>query len=180
MYRENCLSVGVVPYFGMLVEFCDLSVRTPLDPGLPLTSLMDRLPGCLLFVVLGTFCGSQCGSLIFCCCYTYVSAVLVLCRPRVSIVLWCWGCWFGVYEAFCCQVLLFVCFGHVSNSWVQAQWRGALIFFWRKYTMRFQKRMGDAFKVEWVYDAFMGWMGGAFKSEWMYDAFMEWMGDAFK
>ena len=141
MYRENCLSVGVVPYFGMLVEFCDLSVRTPLDPGLPLTSLMDRLPGCLLFVVLSTFCGSQCGSLIFCCCYTYVSAVLVLCRPRVSIVLWCWWCWFCVYEAFCCQVLLFVCFVHVSNSWVQAQWRGALIFF-------FLKKIYDAFSKE--------------------------------
>ena len=53
------------PLFGMLVEFCDLSVRTPLDPVLPLTSLMDRLPGCLLFVVLSTFCGSQCGPLIF-------------------------------------------------------------------------------------------------------------------
>ena len=49
----------------MLVEFCDLSVRTPLDPVLPLTSLMDRLPGRLLFVVLSTFCGSRCGPLIF-------------------------------------------------------------------------------------------------------------------
>mgnify|MGYP003385015799 CR=1 FL=1 len=166
---------GGCPLFGMLVEFCDLSVRTPLDPVLPLTSLMDRLPGCLLFVVLSTFCGSQCGSLIFCCCYTYVSAVLVLCRPRVSIVLWCWGCWFGVYEAFCCQVLLFVCFVHVSNSRVQAQWRGALIFFfWRKCTMRLQKWMDDAFKGEWVCDAFMRWMDDAFKkNEWMYDAFYE-------
>ena len=103
---------GGCPLFGMLVEFCDLSVRTPLDPGLPLTSLMDRLPGCLLFVVLSTFCGSQCGSLIFCCCYTYVSAVLVLCRPRVSIVLWCWGCWFCVNEAFLSSgpvVCVFMC-----------------------------------------------------------------------
>ena len=130
------------PLFGMLVEFCDLSVRTPLDPVLPLTSLMDRLPGCLLFVVLSTFCGPQCGPSIFCCCYTYVSAVLVLCRPRVSIVLWYLWCWFCVYEAFCCQVLLFVCFVHVSNSWVQAQWRGALIFLKKnvrcvyKWTMR--------------------------------------------
>ena len=43
------------PLFGMLVEFCDLSVRTPLDPVLPLTSLMDRLPGHLLFVIQDIF-----------------------------------------------------------------------------------------------------------------------------
>ena len=162
---------GGCPLFGMLVEFCDLSVRTPLDPGLPLTSLMDRLPGCLLFVVLSTFCGSQCGSLIFCCCYTYVSAVLVLCRPRVSIVLWCWWCWFCVYEAFCCQVLLFVCFVHVSNSWVQAQWRGALIFF-------FEENVRCVYKNEWTMRlrvnecAMRLWDEWTMRlNEWMYDAF---------
>ena len=129
---------GGCPLFGMLVEFCDLSVRTPLDPGLPLTSLMDRLPGCLLFVVLSTFCGSQCGSLIFCCCYTYVSAVLVLCRPRVSIVLWCWGCWFCVYEAFLLSgpvvcVFLFMCQTRECRPNEGAPW-----FF-------FLKKMYDAF-----------------------------------
>ena len=36
-------------------------------------------------------------------------------------------------------------------------------------TMRFMRGMDDAFKK--MYDAF--------KSEWMYDAFMEWMDDAF-
>ena len=49
----------------MLVEFYGLSVRTPLDPVLPLTSLMYRLPGHLLFVIQDTFAGLQCGSLIF-------------------------------------------------------------------------------------------------------------------
>ena len=123
-------------------------------------------PTSWVFAVCGSehFCGSQCGSLIFCCCYTYILAVLVLCCPRVSIMLWCWGCWFGVYEAFCCQVLLFVCFVHVSNSWVQAQWRGALIFFfWRKGTMRLQK--------EWAMRLRVNECTMRFKSEWMYDAF---------
>ena len=102
--------------FGMLVEFCDLSVRTPLDPVLPLTSLMDRLPGRLLFVVLSTFCGSQCGPLIF---------VVVI---RMFRLYWCYaalgsascydvgGVDFVYMKLFCCQVLLFVCFVHVSNS----------------------------------------------------------------
>ena len=35
------------------------------------------------------------------------------------------------------------------------------------------KWMDDAFKSEWMYDAFMKWRGCAFKSEWMYDAFYE-------
>ena len=163
---------GGCPLFGMLVEFCDLSVRTPLDPGLPLTSLMDRLPGCLLFVVLSTFCGSQCGSLIFCCCYTYVSAVLVLCRPRVSIVLWCWGCWFCVYEAFLLSGPVICVFCSCVKLVSAGPMKGRLDFFLKKCTMRLQ--MDDAFKGEWVCDAFMRWMDDAFKkNEWMYDAFYE-------
>ena len=129
---------GGCPLFGMLVEFCDLSVRTPLDPGLPLTSLMDRLPGCLLFVVLSTFCGSQCGSLIFCCCYTYVSAVLVLCRPRVSIVLWCWGCWFCVNEAFLSSGPVICVFCSCVKLVSAGPMKGRLDFF-------FLKKMYDAF-----------------------------------
>ena len=165
------------PLFGMLVEFCDLSVRTPLDPVLPLTSLMDRLPGCLLFVVLSTFCGSQCGPSIFCCCYTYVSAVLVLCRPRVSLVLWYLWCWFCVYEAFLLSGLVICVFCSCVKLVSAGPMKGRLDFFFfeeKKCTMRLQKWMDDAFKGEWVCDAFMRWMDDAFKkNEWMYDAFYE-------
>jgi len=168
---------GGCPLFGMLVEFCDLSVRTPLDPGLPLTSLMDRLPGCLLFVVLSTFCGSQCGSLIFCCCYTYVSAVLVLCRPRVSIVLWCWGCWFCVNEAFLSSGPVICVFCSCVKLVSAGPMKGRLDFFWRKnvrcvykneWTMRLRvnecaMRLWDEWTMrlnEWMDDAFYeknGW-----------------------
>ena len=73
--------------------------------------------------------------------YVCFSAVLVLCRPRVSIVLWCWGCWFCVNEAFLSSGPVVLCV-HVSNSWVQAQWRGALIFFEEKMYDAFTKMNG--------------------------------------
>ena len=160
----------------MLVEFCDLSVRTPLDPVLPLTSLMDRLPGCLLFVVLSTFCGSQCGSLIFCCCYTYVSAVLVLCRPRVSIVLWCWWCWFLCIWSFLLSGPVICVFCSCVKLVSAGPMKGRLDFFEKnvrcvyKWTMRLRvnecaMRLWD----EWTMRL----------NKWMYDAFMEWMDDAF-
>ena len=76
----------VVP-FGMLVEFYGLSVRTPLDPGLPLTSLMYRLPGHLLFVIQDTFAGLQCGSLIF----------VVVIR-----MFWLYWCYATLGSASCC------------------------------------------------------------------------------
>ena len=68
--------------------------------------------------------------------YVCFSAVLVLCRPRVSIVLWCWGCWFCVNEAFLSSgpvVCVFMCQTRECRPNEGAPW-----FF-------FEERMYDAF-----------------------------------
>ena len=136
--------------------------KNPIRPSTPIDQ--SYVPTSWAFVVRDSrhFCGSQCGPLIL---------VVVI---RMFRLYWCYaalgsascydvgGVDFVYMKLFCCQVLLFVCFVHVSNSWVQAQWRGALIFFFFfKCTMRLQ--MDDAFKGEWVCDAFMRWMDDAFK-----------------
>ena len=167
----------------MLVEFYGLSVRTPLDPRLPLTSLMYRLPGCLLLMIQNTFAGLQCGSLTFIFVIRLFRLYWCYAPLGLASCVWYWLFvvlfWFCVYEAFVLSGLgiCVLCVKLVSAGPI----KGRLDFFFFKKNVRcvYKKWMDDAFKGEWMCDAFIRWMDDALKMSECTMRFMKWMDDAF-
>ena len=161
----------------MLVEFHDLGVRTPLDPVLSLTRLMDRLPGhcCLWFQDVFRI---TVWILDHCCCCTFVLAVFVLC-PLGSASCFDFGCFGFVYvKLFVVRsIIRVVCFCVKLMS--AGPMKGRLDFFWKNVRCVYKKWMDDAFKGEWMCDAFIRWMDDALRMSECTMRFMKWMDDAF-